>query len=289
MEEKNITTDTMTEENAAAGTPVQTAPADTAAQPKKPSCRKKKEEPEEVIPELEEAATDENGEQSASVLLRNGNLILSRVSRIKDTSCIPVVCDYGKTDSFARGIEIYTAKNLDQAKDLIGLLASAEQEDRMALGQTTDIFYSPDRTYAEVINSQKKTDMSVFSLGTAIAGFSLEMPATQAPDSMKTLMAKPASAVAPGTGTTDAQQTDTAQEKPAGNASDGLANPENETLICWLLVNKDRCAQFLNKKEDELAAASYDEKTLRGMLMAQILFTEDSILKQWYALSAKTA
>ena len=253
---------------------------ETAA--KKP--RKKKEPAKkEPIPEMEEILADENGELPASVLTKSGNIICSCLHRTLHKNCIPVICDYGQTDSYGRGIEVYTAETEEQAKALLRLLTQAELDDRKAIGQSASVFYQKNDSYAEVINDQKKTDLSKFTLGHIVTGFSMDAAAV-IPDTLSDL--KPA----PATAEKKPEPVKTSKEpEPAEETADqaaGLNTEENRALMEYLIGNPAMCAQFLNQTTDTL---SDNKMVLQGMIMAQISFTEESILKQWYALTEKTA
>lgn len=242
--------------------------------------RKKAEKNEEPVPEIEEVLTEDNGDLPASVITRNGDLVLTAISRCIDKTCVPIIADYGVTDAYKRGVEVYVAESETQAKDMLRLLAQAEIEDRKALGQAADVFYQKNDAYAEVVNSQKKTDKTTFRLASLISAFSIEKPDTL-PDTMKTLMPVPAAAVK----TDDPVQSGENPMPENGNPA-GIDN-RIQGLYAYLEASPKMMAQFLNKTEDEIT--SMRATVLKGMVIAQAAITSPDIMEQWYALLPATA
>lgn len=255
------------------GTPENGA-GEAAPKKKKRKAEKKREEP---IPEIEEVLAKENDDLPASVITRNGDLVLSAISRTIDRDYVPVIADYGATDAYKRGTEIYVAENEEQAKDMLRLLAQSEAQDRKALGQTADVFYQNGDAYAEVVNSQKKTDKAIFRLASLVSAFSVDEP-DSLPESMKGLMPSPAAAI----------KTDKTKEaEDADNTKDAGMDARIQGLCSYLEASPKMMAQFLNKTEDEVAQA--DTIILKGMVMAQAAITSPDIMDQWYALLPVTA
>lgn len=250
------------------------ATGEAAPKKKRKKAEKKKEEP---IPEIEEVLAKDNGDLPASVITRSGDLVLSAISRTIDRTFVPIVADYGATDAYKRGTEIYVAENEEQAKDMLRLLAQTEAEDRKALGQTADIFYQNGDAYAEVVNSQKKTDKATFRLASLVSAFSVDEP-DSLPDSMKELMPSPAAAM---------KTNETGKTEDADDTKDAGMDARIQGLCAYLEASPKMMAQFLNKTEDEVAQT--DAIILKGMVMAQAAITAPDIMDQWYALLPATA